>query len=495
VEVLMEIFSPINLLAIFFGTLVGIFIGALPGLGATIAVILLLPITFNMPPLAAILMLLAAFQGAEYGGSISAIVLGIPGTAAAAPTVLDGNALAKKVSPGKAFGYSLSASVIGGIAGGLLLFTAEPIAMFALRFSDPEFFLIGILGILTITSLGSKDNIKSMISAVLGLMAGTVGIDMFTGVQRFTWNRLELADGFSLIALLVGMYAFTEIFVMISEDLRKRYHFNAKGLRSAITFKEFRETFKFTGVGSIIGVILGIVPGVGASASSWLSYTAARKMSKKQEEFGKGNPEGIVAPEAANNATVGGSLLPLMSLGIPGSPAMAVIMGAFIIHGVRPGPNLFTNNTNLVYGIFYGFLSTTIAMYLVGKLVTPLFSRALLVKVPLLAPAVLLVSIVGVYADSKLTFELWVALIAGIVGLVMRLLDFSIPAFFLAFVLSPILEESLRRTLLISDGSYAIFLQRPFSVALLVLIVIVLAAPYAFKAIKLRRLRKQQTAT
>lgn len=474
-----SLFTLTNILIILLGTMVGLFIGSLPGLGASVSIVLLLPLTFNLPPLAAILLLVSAYQAAEYGGSISSIILGVPGTPAAAATILDGNALSKKGSPGKALIYSLTASSIGGLFGGaVLLFFAEPIARFALQMSAPEFFLIGVLGLVAVASISSSDPMKSLISVLLGLMLGTVGIDMFAAVSRFTLGRPELMDGISIVALLVGMYAISEIFTMISKDLNGGYTPDTKGLKTRLTFNEFKKIIKPTAIGSTIGSIIGVFPGMGAGSSSWFAYIAAKKASKNPESFGTGNPEGIVAPESANNATVGGALVPLLSLGIPGSPATAIIMGAFIVHGIRPGPNIFSSNTNLVYGIFFGFILATFAMYFLGRLITPLFSRILTVPIRILIPAVFILSIIGVYASDKMFFYLWFAIIIGIISFFLKGLNYSIPALFLAFVLSPIIEENLRRSLIISQGSYSVFFTRLYSIILLLIIISIIVIPF-----------------
>lgn len=471
---ILSIFTWMNLLAIIFGTFVGMIIGALPGLGAALAIVLLLPLTYAMEPLAAILMLLATYQAAEYGGSISAILLGVPGTPAAAATVLDGNPLGKK-APGKALAYSLYASTIGGIFGGLvLMFLSIPLTSFALSLSAPEFFLIAILGLIGVVGLSSTDATKSLISAVLGLMTATIGMDLISGTSRFTFNRLELMEGVNMVVLLVGLFAFSEFLIMISKDLDTRYKMKPTDLKTKLTLKEFKGVARPISIGSITGSIIGIIPGMGAGPSAWFAYSAARSTSKSQETFGKGNPEGIAAPESANNATVGGALVPLLSLGIPGSPTTAIIMGAFIIHGLQPGPGLLSSESNLVYGIFYGFILTTIAMFVCGKLLTSLFSRVLVVPNPYLIPIVIALSMIGVFTARGLFFDLWFGFVLGIIAFLLRKLDFSIPAFVLAFVLGPIIESSLRQSLILSSGSYSIFFTRLPSLVIIFIIVLII---------------------
>ncbi len=474
----MSLFTWTNLLVILFGGFVGMLLGALPGIGVSITLVLLLPLTYVLDPLPAILLLLSAYQSAEYGGSISSIVLGIPGNPAAAATVLDGYELAKRHSPGKALGYSLTASTIGGIFGGLvLIFLTVPLATFALRFSDPEFFLIGIIGIMAVALLSTGSILRGLISAVLGLMIGTVGVDLFEGADRFTFGRLELMEGVDLIALLVGLFAFSEFFSMITSKPVDQVKVDPSRFKTGLKWKEVKPIMKVSMTGSVLGSIIGIFPGMGAGAASWFSYALSKKMSKKPETFGQGNPEGIAGPEAANNSTVGGALVPLLSLGIPGSASIAIIMGAFIIQGIQPGPSIFKGDTDLVYGLLYGFLLTTVAMYVLGRGITTLFSRVIAVPVSFLAPIILILCIVGIYSTNGQMFHLWFAIAVGIAAYFMRKLDYSLPALILGTILCPILEINFRRTLVISRGDYSVFLTRPYS--LLLIIVIVLSIVYS----------------
>ncbi|MCP8615662.1 tripartite tricarboxylate transporter permease [Salirhabdus salicampi] len=462
-----------NLLVVIIGILYGLFIGTLPGMGATIGIALLLPLTYELSPLAAILMLVAVYQSAEYGCSISAVVMGVPGTPAAAATMIDGNALAKKGYPGKALGYSLTGSVIGGIIGVIILMTlAIPLSSIAIDFADPEIFLIGILALVSVASLGTHDVPKSIISILLGLLLGLVGLDVLTGTSRFTFGVLSLMDGINYIALVVGVFAITEVLLMMG-DLNKKYVTDSKNLKTHITWKEFKGVSKSMTRGSFIGAFTGVLPGLGAGPAAWFAYMDAKRNSKKPENFGKGEPDGIASPEAANNSAVGGALVPLLTLGIPGSPATAVILGAFLIQGITPGPSVFKNDFGLIAGIFWGFLLATILMYYIGKYTTSLWARMLTFPNFALTPIILLVSLVGVYAARNNIMDVWVAVIAGIFAFFMKKLDYSLPAFILAFILGPIIEESLRRTLVLSDGSYTIFLDRGYCLIILALIAIV----------------------
>lgn len=454
--------------AIVLGTLYGLLIGALPGLGSTVGIALLLPVTYSMSPLAAIIMLASVYQAGEYGGSISSIVLGVPGTPSATATVLDGSPMAKQGKPGKALGYSITGAAIGGSIGAVILLTLSiPLSTLAISFADPEFFLLGILGLVCVAGLSSKDLPKSIISVLLGLMLGMVGLDVATGAARFTYGSFALMDGISMVALLIGMFAVAEVFNMLGEDSKTRYVTNVKNVKTKISWKEFKGVRKTYLKSSLIGAFVGILPGLGAGPASWFAYTEAKRASKNPENFGKGEPDGIAAPEAANNAAVGGALVPLTTLGIPGSPATAVILGAFLIHGITPGPNIFENQPDLVYGIFWGFLFTAFAMYFIGKYTTSLFSRMLIMPAYMLSPIVLFIAIMGVYASRINLFDVWIAIAVGVAAYFLKKLDYSLPSIILAFILGPIIEESLRRSLLLSGGSVDIFFTRNYSLMIM----------------------------
>jgi putative tricarboxylic transport membrane protein len=466
-----------NLMVIIFGILYGLFIGALPGLGVTIGIALLLPVTYSLSPLASILMLVAVYQAGEYGGSISSIVMGVPGTPAAVATMIDGNTMAKQGYPGKALGYSLTGSVIGGIIGVIFLMTLSiPLSSIAIDFADPEIFLIGILGLVSVASLGTSDIFKSIISILLGLLLGLIGLDILTGAIRFTFGSLYLMEGINYIALIVGVFAVSEVLSMLLGNLNKRYVTDTKNLKTGLTWSEFRYIRKSTLRGSVIGSFTGVLPGLGAGPASWFAYTDAKRSSKNPEKFGKGEPNGIAAPEAANNAAVGGALVPLLTLGIPGSPATAVILGAFLIHGIKPGAQVFSTNFELIGGIFWGFLLATILMYAIGKYTTSLWARMLTMPNYILTPIILYIALIGVYAARGNLFDIWIAIIVGVIAFFVKKLDYSLPAFILAFILGPIIEEGLRRSLVLSSGSYTIFVTRGYSIIILLLILIIVGS-------------------
>lgn len=471
----MELFASFDLMTVLtalgsigLGLFVGMFFGSMPGLGITLAITLLLPLTYTMEPLNAILMLLAAYQSAEYAGSISAIALGIPGTVMAAPILIDGRAMASETSPGKALGYSLYASTLGGIVGGLVLILfAEPLARMALNLADAEYFLLALLGLVAVTAFASREPLKIGISICLGMIAGSIGLDVFSGVPRLSFEIPELYEGLSLIALVVGLFAFSEVFYMVAGNMRSKYEFSASDMKIRLTFKEMMAGFKAAIAGSTIGTVLGILPGVGSTVAGWLSYSAAKQISSKPEKFGNGSGEGIAAPDAANNAVVGGALLPFLTLGIPGTAGIAIIAGAFIIHGIQPGPLLITEQPELINGIFVGFLLTSVGMFFMGKVLSRGFARALVTPNAILVPGVLILSIVGIYSSNTSFFDLWLALGIGIFAFLLRKLDYSVAGFVLAFVLAPIIETSYRRAMLLSNGEISVFVERPISLAIL----------------------------
>ena len=422
------------------------------------------------------------------------LINAVPQTAMAAPIVLDGRPMAQQSSPGKALAYSLYGSTFGGIFGGIVLILfAEPVARFALKLADPEFFLLGITGLLAVATFGAKDFVKAMISVLLGLMAGTIGLDMFTGAPRLTAGYFELYEGLNLVAVAVGLFAFSEVFIMLGGKMNKTFKYEPQHMKISLTIPEMLATVKSMVIGSTIGSLMGVLPGVGSTVSCWLAYSGAKGASKTPEKFGKGSAEGIAAPDAANNATVGGALLPFLALGIPGSASIAIIAGAFIIHGIQPGPQIMRNNPELIQAIFIGFMATTVCMFFMGKVLTTLFARALITPNSFLVPAILISSLIGIYSSKGNFFDLWVALGLGVVSYVMRRLDYSIAGFVLAMVLAPIIEQSFRRALVISAGDYSIFYNRTYSQVILVVIIGTML--YAINGLVRKTIAARQAAT
>ncbi|KXG44584.1 tripartite tricarboxylate transporter permease [Tepidibacillus infernus] len=464
------VFSFQNILVIVIGTLIGMLVGALPGLGPSIGVALLLPFTYNLSPVASLLLLVALYQAAEYGGSISSILLSTPGTPAAVATLLDGYPMTKQGYPGKALGYSLTASTIGGFFGVIVLMTLSiPLAKLALKFGPPEYFALGVLGLTAVASLSSNYLSKSLLSALFGLFIATIGIDVITGYSRFSFGMPELYEGLNLLPILIGLFAVSEVLKLIGEDLNTQLKIKAKNFKVGISFNELKVVKKAIGIGSIIGSFVGVFPGMGAGPASWFAYNEAKRVSKNPEKFGNGSPEGIAAPESANNAAVGGALVPLLTLGIPGSPTTAIMLGALIIQGIQPGPQIFDKNPDLVYGLFVGLLVATALMWFLGQITTNIWARAVAIPNRILAPIILLISMIGAYVARNLVFDIGIMLVFGVLGYLLKKFNYSLPSVVLGFILGGMIESNLRRSLLLFDGNYSGFFSRPVALFILLL--------------------------
>ena len=470
-----SLFTLQNLLAVVLGGVFGMIIGALPGLGPTVGCALLIPITYKLDAIPAVLMLMSLYMSSQYGGSITSILLGIPGTPGAVATVLDGNPIAKAGYPGKALGYSLYASTVGGLFGVAVLFVlTKPLAVVAVKLSDPELVLIGIIGIMSVAALGSENPWKCAVSVVLGLLLGTIGLDKFAGSYRYTFGNVYLGEGLSLVTLLGGFFALSEVFEMCIGDLSKRYVTNYKNLKCHVSLKEFFEQ-KFNLLrSSVIGTVFGIIPGLGGGAATWFAYTQAKNSSKKPELFGNGSPEGLSAAESSNNAAVGGGMVPALALGIPGTAAISIVMCVLMSKGIQPGPNLFNSNPTLVYCVYWGLLFATIVMFVFGKYLTSFFAKILVCPNYVLCPIIVAMLLIGAAVDRGYIMDIWMAVAAGVLVFFLKRLEFSLTAFTLAFVLAGLIEERFRRSLLLSQGSFSIFFNRPLAIVLWILMAVML---------------------
>lgn len=463
--------------ALVFGTVFGMVIGALPGLGSTIGIAICLPMTYTMGALPAIIMLISLYMASNYGGSVSAIVLGIPGQAAALATTFDGAPMAKKGDPGRALGISLYASTVGGLIGVVvLMFLTKPLSTLTTKLTDPELFVIALFGLLSLSAMGTSDVPKTLMSICLGLLLGTIGLDSLTGAARFTLSQPLLYDGLKLVPILTGLFAVSEVFNMVMKDTQTRYVTDLSKTKTRTTADDRKKTLPSIFKSSAIDILFGIIPGLGGNIASFFSYTEAKRASKHPETFGTGDPVGIAAPESSNNACVGGALIPYLTMGIPGSPSIAIIASGLVMHGIQPGPTLMNDHASLVYGLYWGLLAATILMFICGKYMTTLFSRMLVVKNYILAPMVLLVALVGAYCTRYQFFDVWIALAFGVIGFFMSKLDYSVPAFSLAFVLASLVESRFRRSLIISHGSYSIFFTRPLCIVIWVLLLAMIAS-------------------
>ncbi|MBE0532353.1 MAG: tripartite tricarboxylate transporter permease [Rhodospirillales bacterium] len=458
-DALVIVFSIGGLSCIVIGVLVGIFVGAMPGLGPSIGIALLIPFTYGLSTSYSLLLLVSLYMAAEYGGSISAILIATPGTSAAAATMLDGYPLRQKGFPGLALGISLSASSVGGLIGTLaLILFAQPLAEVALRFGPPAYFAIGLFGLTTVASLSAESPIKGLLVACFGLTIATIGIDPISGAPRFAFGQMELFEGVPFLTALIGLFALSEAFGMAERKITKRKVDERVG-HIFLSLRQWRDLLPTMMSGSIIGTILGIVPGVGGNIACWLAYDRARKRSKHPESFGTGEPKGIAAPEAANNATVGGAMIPLLSLGVPGSPTTAVLMGALILHGVRPGPQLFTEAPDMIYALFIGLAVCVAVMFLIGSYTLSWWARLMSVSDSVLVVVIFVLSAVGAFSLRSLMFDVYVTVGFGMLGYILKKFRFPMPPIVLAMVLGYLVESNFRTALLMSQGSYAIFFE------------------------------------
>ena len=438
-------FTLANLIAIVVGVFGGVMIGAIPGLTATMAVALALPFTFGLDPVTSILLLLGIYKGGIYGGSITAILIRAPGTPAAACTVLDGYPLARQGKAGKALTMSLYASCMADMISNLaLIFFASMIAGLALAFGPPEYFWLICFSLTVVISISGNSLAKGLISALLGLLVSTIGLDLVYGTQRFTFENFNLMGGISYIPLLIGLFALPEV---IDYYMKQTQAFTVrKADKSTVTKEEFKRSLPSILRGSVIGVIIGTIPGAGATAAAFLSYGEARRTSKTPERFGQGAIEGVAAAEAGNNGVAGATFIPLLSLGIPGDVVTAVILGAFMLHGLTPGPLMFEQNLGLIYAIFIGILLSSATLFGAGKLAIRYFAKIADVPRHILLPVVLLFCVFGSYAVQNTMFDVGVMLAFGVLGYLMMRIDMAAAPFLMGFILGPLLEDNLRRS-------------------------------------------------
>ncbi|HHV58310.1 MAG TPA: C4-dicarboxylate ABC transporter permease [Firmicutes bacterium] len=463
----LQVFHVSNLLVVLLGVVGGVVVGALPGLTATMGVALLVPFTFGRPVLQSMVMLLGIFCGAIYGGSISAILIHTPGTPAAAATVLDGYPLALQGKAGKAIRMSTVASGIGGMCGALIMtFLSPPISRAALAFSAPEYFALAVFGLSIIISVSGRSLVKGLIAGLFGLLLSTVGLDPTSGYPRFTFGSMDLYGGPAFIPTLIGLFALSEVFLNI-ETLFKAQEVGGRLTDMSLSLKELSPCLKTIFRSTILGTFIGAVPGAGSDIAAFVGYSEAKRDSKHPELFGTGTLEGVAAAEAANNACTGGAMIPMLSLGVPGDAVTAVLLGALILQGLQPGPMLFREHLDLVYGIFAGMILANLVMFLVGMFGARYVAQIINVDRRILLPVIFLLSIVGSFAMRNSLFDVWLALGFGILGYLMSKYNFPASPILLALILGPMAESNLRRTLIMSQGDWRVFGTRPISLVML----------------------------
>lgn len=465
----------------------GIIVGVMPGVGAVVGITVLLPLTFGMEPLHGICMLVAIYCGSFYGGAVSAILINTPGTPAAICTILDGYPMARKGEAHRALTAAIVASTLGGVFSVLVLtFCAPLIANVALEFSYTEYFSIAVFGIImVITSSSRKAFVKGLIMGTFGLFLATVGQDKMGTVERFTFDVLELSRGLPLLPVVVGLFAVSQALTLTEQGTK------AVQLKGMERKEGLLEMFKVMGrhkltllKSSLIGTGVGAIPGTGAAISAFVAYSEAKRASKHPDRFGTGEIEGVIASESSNNSVTGGALIPLLSLGIPGDPITAIMLGAFLVHGLIPGPMLFVESSTLVYAIFATMLVTYILILVYGYFGAYIFASILKVREAVLVPIILVVSFIGAYAVNSSLFDVGIAFVFGIVGYLFNKFNFPLPPILMGLILGPIAEESLRQSLIVSDGSWTILVTKPLSAVFLGLtLIIVLRKIYilAFK--------------
>ncbi|MEQ9811539.1 MAG: tripartite tricarboxylate transporter permease [Azospirillaceae bacterium] len=465
---------PGNLLYCFIGVFLGMVVGVLPGIGALAAISMLFPITFHIEPTPAIIMLAGIYYGTAYGSSIAAILLNVPGTASSAITCQDGYPMAKQGRAGVALFMSAVSSFIAGTIGIVLMILFSPLIVQAAReFNSPEYFSLMVLGLIAASTISSGSVLRAIAMVVLGILVGTIGMDMYTGIPRFTFGSLELMDGISLIALAVGLFGLTEVIDSVRKVQPGQY-FRVAWRDMLPTRDDVRRSVGPTLRGSAVGSFFGALPGTGATIASFMSYALERRIAREPERFGKGAIEGVVAPEASNNAADQTAFIPTMTRGIPGSATMALILGVLIIHGISPGPRLIATNGDLFWGLVVSFWIGNVMLLILNLPLIGLWVRLLRIPYHLFYPAILMFVVMGVYAVQRSTFEVWVVLCFGLLGYAMRKLDYPAAPMLLGFVLGPLMEEHFRRALLLSQGDLATFVERPVSGVILLLALTVL---------------------
>jgi len=458
------ILSPENLLFCFVGVFIGTLIGVLPGIGPVGAMSLLLPATFKATPVSSIIMLAGIYYGAMYGGSTTSILVNIPGEAASVVTCLDGYQMARQGRAGPALGIAAFGSFIAGTLSVIgLMIVGPPLASIALRFGPPEYFSLMCLGLTILIYLASGSVIRALMMAAFGIVIGCVGQDPETGSSRFVFGISDLLDGIGLAPFVMGLFGISEVLLNIEQSLQERSVLTTKIKGLFPNWQDWKDSIMPITRGSVLGFFLGILPGGGAIISSFSSYAIEKKISKHPEKFGKGAIEGVAGPEAANNAATGGAFVPLLTLGIPPNVVMALLLGALMIHGVTPGPLLIPKNPEIFWGVIASMYVGNAMLLILNLPLIGMWVQVLKVPYKVLFPLILLFCLIGAYSINNSTFDVAIMLVFGVLGYLMRKYNFEGAPMVLAFVLGPMFENSLRQSLLLSDGSFLIFFTRPIA--------------------------------
>ena len=484
--------DPLSWFLIIAGVFLGIVFGCIPGLTATLGVILLIPVTYAMTPIQGLTLLVSIYVGGISGGLITAILINIPGTPSSLVTCWDGNPMAKSGRPDLALSIGVFASLFGGIVSAILLMTVAPLlSKVTLSFDSWEYFSLTFLGLSVVVSLTGKDTLKGIIAAVIGLILGTVGTDSVTGLTRLTFGSWQLQGGIASTALMMALFAVREIFIQTNDLGQVRNKLALKRLSFKPPFHALKDSWPTMILGSLIGTFIGFLPGVGQGTAAFLTYNQSKSMSKHPEQYGKGCPEGIVASETSNNAVNGGALIPLLTLGIPGDMTTAALIGGLMIHGLQPGPTLFQSQPDLVGAVMIVYLLTNIVMYIMELGLMRAFIKAVDVPQSFLFPAIMLACVLGVFSLNNRTFDLWIMIVFGIVGYLFTYCDFPMPPMILGFILGGTVEKYFRTAMISSRGDFSVIFTRPIAFVFLVLSVVFIIAPIIKSFISKRAAAKE----
>jgi len=465
--------APGNLLYAFLGSAFGTLIGVLPGIGPAAGTALLIPLTARLDPTGAIIMLTAIFYGTQYGGTITSILLNVPGEAASAITCIDGHKMALKGRAGAALSIAAIGSFIGGLFATIaLVFLAGPLTKLALEFGPVEFFALMILGISLMMGLAGKSMVKALMMGILGLLLAMVGMDPVRGAPRFTFGKMELMDGLNFVPVIIGLFVLSDILENAEESLDSTK--SAKVGSLIPSREEVKDSVGPIARGSLMGTILGLIPGMTGSMASFLSYSTEKKISKHPERFGEGAVEGVAGPETANNAHANGALIPLFTLGIPASPTVAVLMGAFLMNGLIPGPFLFRENPQLVWGVIASFFIGNVILLILNLPLVGVWVKMLKIPYSILFAVILAFMVIGAYGVENSVFDVFIMLLFGVLGYLFKKFDFPMAPMILTLILGPTMERSLRRSMEMSQGDFSILFASPIAAVLLIVSLIVL---------------------
>ncbi|SOC40696.1 tripartite tricarboxylate transporter permease [Salinicoccus kekensis] len=481
-------FSLQGILFVSIGVLVGTIIGMLPGLGPITAIAVMIPVTFGMDPSSALIMMAGVYYGAVFGGSTSSILLNAPGISGTVATAFDGYPMAQRGEAGKALAIAAIASFVGGTVSVFLLMALAPaLSSVAVSFGPPAYFALMFMGLTAISSLSEGSTLKALISAVVGFMVATIGIDGQSGTPRFTFGNSNLMEGLDFLVIALGLFALAEVTTLIINRKDSSMSKNKELGSLRLSKNDLNEMKGPVTRQSFLGFIIGVLPGAGATIASFISYIMEKRLAKNPEEFGKGSIKGLAAPESSNNAATSGAFVPLLSLGIPGSGTTAVMLGAFLVLGIQPGPLLMTDRPEIFWGIIASMYIGNIFLLILNLPLIPYFAKILQIPRPLLISLVIMFSMIGVYSISFNTFDLYMLLLFGVVGFLMRLFAFPAPPFILAFILGGMMEQSFRQSLTISNGDLMIFINDPIALSL----IIVALLTFVFPIIKQIRAKKR----